>query len=96
MPNGATVNAFNGAGKPGHRGHGGLDADIVRARDAAADADAFALPREAVVGSAARDGVHQIFAGKHLDGGLVLRCQPAIQGLEDAIAYDARREGRRR
>ena len=72
MPNGATVSALSGVGKPGHRGHGGLDSDIVRTRDAAADPDSFAGPGETVIGSSSRDGVHQIFAGKHADGGLAL------------------------
>ncbi len=55
MPNGATQSAFTGGGMPGHRRHRRLDADVVRARRAAADADAAPAAREPVVrGAVAR------------------------------------------
>ena len=62
MPNGATVSAFSGAGMPGTAGIARLDPDVVGARNAAADANALALPRHAVVRCAAGDGVHQVLA----------------------------------
>src|SRR5579863_475520 len=49
-------------GEARHRGHGGLDADVVGTRDTAANAHAFPLPRSAVVSRAARDGVQQILS----------------------------------
>jgi len=58
----------------GDGGHGGFDADVVGARNAAANADAFAVPGGSVVGCAAGYGVHEIFAGEDLDiGGFVER-----------------------
>ena len=55
---------FSGAGMPGTAGMAALDADIIGARHAAADAHALAVPRQAVISRAARDGVHQIFAAQ--------------------------------
>ena len=47
---------FERSGHAGDGGHGAFDADVVSARDAAADAHAAALAGEAVVGCAAGDG----------------------------------------
>ena len=55
MPNGATQSAVIGGSSPGTAGHRALDADVVRAAGAAADADAAPATREAVRGGAARD-----------------------------------------
>ena len=60
---------FDRRGNAGHGGHGGFDSDVIRARDAAANAHAFAVPRRAVISRSARDRVHQIFAGERLDCG---------------------------
>ncbi len=49
-----------------HRRHRALDADVVGARGAAADADAAAAAREAVVRGAARDGVIEIRRLEHV------------------------------
>ena len=84
-------------GHAGDGGHGALDADVVSARDAAANAHALAVARQAVVGRAARDGVHQIFAAQRLDGP---ECLPpssqAFEDFDDAVAQQARVEARRR
>ena len=75
-------------GHAGHSGHRRFDSDIVRARDAAANTHAFSLPGRAVISGSARDGVHQIFAGKLLDGLGALFCQPAVQHFEQPLAHE--------
>ncbi len=90
MPNCATASAFSGRGETGNGGHGRFDPDVVRARDAAADAHAFAVPGRAVVSRAARDGVHQVFAGERLHGREAFLGQPAIQHFEQALANERR------
>ena len=52
--------------QPGHRRHRGLDADVVAARRAAADADAASAPRQAVIGGALRDRVIEIGRVEHV------------------------------
>ena len=67
MPNGTTHSAFSGAGKPGHRRQRALDADVVAARGAAADADAASAgARLPVVRRAARDRVIEIRRVEHV------------------------------
>src|SRR5207244_2078955 len=50
----------------GHGGHGAFDADVVSSRYAAADTHATAAAGESVIGSTARDGMHQVFATQRL------------------------------
>ena len=90
MPNGATVSALSGAGSPARQ------ASRFRSRrnTCAAMPPRMRTPlpgsRETVIGRAAGDGVHQIFAGKHLDRRACLqRASHWFKCLEDAIAYDA-------
>ena len=105
MPNGTTVSALSGAGNAGHGGHGAFDADVVGARHAAADAHALAVPRQAVIGGAARDGVHQVLAASAAAPAACLlrasqafstsrmrsRTRPALQHA--AVEQDVRRAG---
>ena len=86
MPNGATQSAVIGGSTPGHRGHGALDADVVRARRAAADADAAAAPREAVVRGAARDGEIEIGAREHARRRRAVSPSQPSSTLDDALA----------
>ena len=77
-------------GHTGHGGHGALDADIVRARYAAANAHAFAVARQAVISRAARDRMHEIFTGERLDGVETFLGQPAVENANEAVAHEAR------
>ncbi len=54
---------FERSGHAGNGGHGAFDADVIRARDAAADAHAAALAGEAIIGCASGDGVHEVVVG---------------------------------
>ena len=76
-------------GQPGDGRHRALDADVVAAGRAAANADAPTAPREPVVGSALGDGVIQIGRVQHVS--LVERLeafggQPAAQDVDDPRA----------
>ena len=89
MPNGTTHSAFERRGQPGDRRHRALDADVVAARRAAADADAAPAARQAVVGGAPRDGVVEIGRVEHV--AIVERLeafagQPAVQDVDDPRA----------
>ena len=54
----------SGGAMPGHRRHRRLDADVVGARGAAADAHALAAPDQAVVRGAVRDGEIEVGAAR--------------------------------
>ena len=81
-----------GAGKPGTAGNGAFHADVIGARDAAADAHAFAVPRGPIIGGAAGDGLHEIFTGERLDGLETLIRQPIIQAESKRSARTASAE----
>ena len=85
IPNGDDGERFHGRGHAGNGGHGAFDADVVRARHAAANANAPAAARQPVISGAASHGVHQILAEQRLDGGLASCCEPAVQDFEDAL-----------
>src|SRR5215207_2172926 len=79
-------------GQPRHGRHGALDADVVGARRAAADADAAAALGTAVVGRAARDGVVEV--GRFQHAALAERLEafglePRVEHLDDARAQHA-------
>ena len=59
-PNGTTVSAFMGAGKPGTAGKRTFDPDVISAWNASANAHAFAGSRQTIIRGATRDGMHQV------------------------------------
>ena len=68
-----------------HGQSGGLDADVIRARRAAANPNPFALLHRAVIGRAIGDGeIEFVFALKRLDFMLILK--PLIQNFQHAEA----------
>ena len=65
IPKGARHSARDRRLDAGHRRHRALDADVVRARRAAADAQALAAAHERVGARAARDGEIEVGASEH-------------------------------
>ena len=76
--------------EPGQRGHRAFDPDVIGVRGAAANAQTAAVPDQAVVGRAARDGEIQIFPGQHARGRRALLIQPAIERVEQPRAQQLR------
>ena len=76
MPNGHDAQRLERRGHAGDGGHGALDADVVSARRAAADADAAAAARQAVVRGALRDRVIEVGRVEHV--ALVERVEPFL------------------
>src|SRR5436309_2120809 len=82
-------------GETGNRGHRTLDADVIGARGAAADADAaMAGPHAAVICRTPRDGVIEIRRVedvRRIERSEALLLQPAIQHLDEPPAQRPRR-----
>ena len=86
MPKGDDGQRLERRGEAGDGRHRAFDADVVGARHAAANADAASGARHAVIGRAARDGVHQIFAAQRLDRRQAFGRQPPIERGEKPLA----------
>src|SRR5215207_7279999 len=79
-------------GQPRHGRHGALDADVIGAGRAAADADAAPALGPAVVGRAARDGVVEVGRfehAAHAQGLEAFGLEPRVEHRDDALAQHA-------
>ena len=88
-PNGTTVKRLHGRRHAGNRGQRTFDANVVGARNAAANANSFAAAREPVICCSLRDRVHQIasfcLVAQFDDGRCASILEPAIEHFKDAL-----------